>query len=283
MTVGKLRATLQAKGSGRRKLASFTGGWEIAHRYGPEVHILNNRFLHSVLARLGGTQVRHPEINELLRVVYRAMTVTVAGRELPTVGGVVPTRMIERTEAGVYRGEILDRDTRVVVVSVIRAGIIPSQVCFDMLNGVLEPANVRLDHLHMGRRTDRRGRVSGVSLDGSKIGGSVEGSILLLPDPMGATGSTTCEVVRHYRRRHGAPEKTVCMPMIATPEYLRRVLEEVSNAVVYTARLDRGLSPPEVLRRAPGERWAEERGLDEHDYIVPGAGGMGEILNNSWC
>ncbi|HET6201422.1 MAG TPA: uracil phosphoribosyltransferase [Planctomycetota bacterium] len=281
--MGRLRATLRARAPFRGRLASFTGGWEIAHRYGPQVHILNNRFLHSVLARLGGTQVRHPEINELLRVVYRAMTVTVAGRELPTVEGAVPTRMIETTEAGVYRGEILDRDTRVVVVSVIRAGIIPSQVGFDMLNMVLDPGHVRLDHFHMARRTNRRGRVRGVSLEGSKIGGSVEGSILLLPDPMGATGTTTREVVRHYRRTHGTPAKIVCMPMIATPEYLRRVLGEVPGAVVYTARLDRGLSPRDVLRAVPGERWAEERGLDEHDYIVPGAGGMGEVLNNSWC
>ena len=281
--MGRPRATLRARAPSRAPLASFTGGWEIAHRYGPQVHVLKNRFLHSVLARLGGTQVRHPEINELLRVVYRAMTVTVAGRELPTVAGAVPTRMIERSEAGVYRGEILDRDARVVVVSVIRAGILPAQVCFDMLNMVLDPANVRLDHLHMARRTDRRGRVSGVSLEGSKIGGPVEGSILLLPDPMGATGSTTCEVVRLYRRRHGTPAKIVCMPMIATPEFLRRVLDEAPGAVVYTARLDRGLSPRDVLRAVPGERWAEERGLDDHDYIVPGAGGMGEILNNSWC
>ena len=27
---------------------------------------------------------------------------------------------------------------------------------------------------------------------------------------------------------------------------------------------------------------AEERGLNDHQYIVPGAGGVGEILNNAW-
>jgi uracil phosphoribosyltransferase len=29
-------------------------------------------------------------------------------------------------------------------------------------------------------------------------------------------------------------------------------------------------------------RWDEERGLDDHHYIVPGAGGVGEVLNNAW-
>jgi uracil phosphoribosyltransferase len=61
------------------------------------------------------------------------------------------------------------------------------------------------------------------------------------------------------------------------------VLEEFDNLVVYTARLDRGLSDPDVLASEPGTHWDRERGLDEKSYIVPGAGGMGEVINNSWC
>jgi uracil phosphoribosyltransferase len=34
---------------------------------------------------------------------------------------------------------------------------------------------------------------------------------------------------------------------------------------------------------APGVEWERERGLNEQSYIVPGAGGMGEVLNNAWC
>ena len=71
--------------------------------------------------------------------------------------------------------------------------------------------------------------------------------------------------------------------MIATPEYLTRVLEFDPELRVVTARVDRGTSPPDVLAETPGKRWSEERGLDEHGYIVPGAGGLGEVLNNSWC
>ena len=72
------------------------------------------------------------------------------------------------------------------------------------------------------------------------------------------------------------------MPMIATPEYLRAVLD-IEGLVVYTPRLDRGLSSDEVLAADPGVFWDLERGLDELSYIVPGAGGIGEVLNNSWC
>jgi hypothetical protein len=52
--------------------------------------------------------------------------------------------------------------------------------------------------------------------------------------------------------------------------------------VVYALRLDRGLSSPDVLAAVPGERWDEERGLNDHHYIVPGGGGLGEVMNNSY-
>ena len=32
----------------------------------------------------------------------------------------------------------------------------------------------------------------------------------------------------------------------------------------------------------PGERWAEENGLNEVQYIVPGGGGFGELMNNAY-
>ena len=31
-----------------------------------------------------------------------------------------------------------------------------------------------------------------------------------------------------------------------------------------------------------GERWSEERGLTDKHYIVPGGGGLGEVMNNSF-
>ena len=37
-----------------------------------------------------------------------------------------------------------------------------------------------------------------------------------------------------------------------------------------------------VLQTTPGKRWAEEKGLNDRQYIVPGAGGVGEVLNNAW-
>ena len=80
----------------------------------------------------------------------------------------------------------------------------------------------------------------------------------------------------------GPPRRLVAMHLIVTPEYLRRVTREHPQQVVYAVRLDRGLSPPDVAGTVPGTSWDRERGLDDHDYIVPGAGGLGEVMNNAW-
>ena len=49
------------------------------------------------------------------------------------------------------------------------------------------------------------------------------------------------------------------------------------GVVIYAVRLDRGASPKDVLAEKPGVRWAEESGLTDVQYIVPGGGGFGKL------
>jgi hypothetical protein len=58
--------------------------------------------------------------------------------------------------------------------------------------------------------------------------------------------------------------------------------EEFPDLHIFALRVDRGLSPEHVLKTRPGTHWAEEVGLTDNQYIVPGAGGVGEVLNNAW-
>jgi uracil phosphoribosyltransferase len=262
---------------------SGVGGGRAVHRYGPRVQVLDNPLLHSALARIGTPEVPLVELYAHLRTVYTALCLEALGRELPRRDLVVPTRMAAAEPvAGVLRCTGLDPEAEVVIADVIRGGIVPAQLCFELLAPLL-PGRVRLDHLNLNRRTDERGRVTGADLTGSKIGGPVSGATLVLPDPMGATGSTVLRVLEHYLEHHGRPRRVIALTMISTPEFLRAALDTSDLLQVYTARVDRGLSPPEVLEALPGERWSEERGLDARGYIVPGAGGVGEVLNNSWC
>jgi uracil phosphoribosyltransferase len=100
---------------------------------------------------------------------------------------------------------------------------------------------------------------------------------------MGATGTSLATAIETYKRQvPGTPRRIVNVHLIVTPEYLRTMARTHPDVAVYAIRLDRGLSPPEVLDTVPGTRWEEERGLDDHQYIVPGGGGFGEIMNNAF-
>jgi uracil phosphoribosyltransferase len=191
--------------------------------------------------------------------------------------------MVDHTPQGIYQGEVLDPVVRAVTVNIARAGTLPSQVAYDLLNTTLDPALVRQDHIIMSRMIDAAETVVGSNIGGAKIGGDIDDAFVLFPDPMGATGGSLCTAVKMYKEKvPGTPRRILSLNLIITPEFLRRVRQEHPDVVVYALRLDRGLSPPEVFGTVPGELWEKERGLDDRQYIVPGGGGFGEIMNNAY-
>lgn len=256
---------------------------ELEHRYGSNVHIVSDPLVLLELARLGRKETRQPELNRLVREIYRHLLRVVVAAEFPRQRMAVPTRMIDHTDRGVFEGVVTDERVRAVTVNIARAGAIPSQVAFDFLNEILDPDRVRQDHLMMARTVSADERVTGAEIGGEKIGGDVEGAFLLFPDPMGATGGSLSRAIGTYKEKiQGKPRRIVNIHLMVTPEYIARMKKDHPEVVIYAARLDRGLSAPDVLETVPGERWAEERGLNDHQYIVPGAGGVGEILNNAY-
>lgn len=255
----------------------------LAHHYGPNVHILSDPWGLTVSARLGDPETPFPEFHHLLRAAFRRL-LHAATSKLPTRHDVRPTRMTEVEPRALLRGTFLDPEAPAVVVDIARAGMVPSHEVQLALMDVLRPSSVRVDHVYLSRVSDpSTGHVTGVSFFGSKVGGPVAGATVFVPDPMGATGSSVSHVLDHYTRAEGGPPaKLITLHLIVTPEYLRRITSSFPNVHVYALRLDRGMSPPDVLEAPPGARWDEERGLNAHDYIVPGAGGLGEVINNAW-
>jgi uracil phosphoribosyltransferase len=147
----------------------------------------------------------------------------------------------------------------------------------------LKPSNVRQDHVVMSRVTDEQGHVTGATINGDKAGESVDGRIVLLPDPMGATGSSMDTAIEYYKEEvDGDAAQIIVMHLMITPEYIRRITDNHPDVHIYALRLDRGMSPDDVLEARPGARWDEESGLTDNDYIVPGGGGFGELMNNAW-
>lgn len=257
---------------------------ELEHAYGPNVHIVNDPFLLTHLAFLCEEKTTQPAINGVIHDLYQYLIKAVLNSEFPRVVRSFRTRMASISERGVWTGQVIDRKTPTVTVNILRAGTLPSQVCFDYLNKTIDPHLVRQDHVVMARITDDQDRVTGSYLGDSKIGGGVDNAIVMFPDPMGATGSSLSEVITHYKKNvKGTPRKIINVNLIVTPEYLKKLNNDHPEVVVFALRLDRGASSASVLREKPGVRWDEESGLTDKQYIVPGGGGFGEIMNNAYC
>lgn len=254
---------------------------EREHRYGKNVHLLSNPFLNDHLARLCSENTFQPVINELVTTIYSSLLQIVVNHEFPRAKSTVRTRMVSAHPEAEFETECLAANTPVVSVNLARAGTLPSHVCYSHLNYFMNPKTTRQDHISIARQTGTNEKVTGSEVTGHKIGGTIDNAIVLFPDPMGATGSTIIEAVDLYKP-HGKPLKTIAIHCIVTPEYLKKVTAACPDLKIYAIRLDRGLSSEKVLKSIPGTYWSEEKGLNPKDYIVPGGGGFGEVLNNAY-
>jgi len=260
---------------------------ELEHRYGKNVHLLQDPMAFSLLAKLCSPETTHPQLYPILSRLYQILLQAVINQEFPRKPTRVTTRMAAKhPREGAFTAELIDHDPSTVVVDLARAGTFPAHTCFETLQFLMNPEKVRQDHLMMSRTTNEAHQVTGAQSGAFKIGGSVEDAFVLIPDPMGATGSTLIEVLNLYKSglghsRAGKARKFIALHLVVTPEYLKKVQAHHSDLVVYALRLDRGLSPPEILGSKLGERWELEKGLNGEQYIVPGGGGFGEILNNT--
>lgn len=254
---------------------------EIDHRYGENIHIVSDAYLFSTLAELCRPTCRQPLINQLVNTLYRELVRIVVNNEFPLVEAIVETRMRKDHPEGQFSCLVVDRQIRVVCVNLARAGTVPSHICFDAFNYILNPEKVRQDHISINRKVNEKEQVIGTNLGGVKIGGDIDDAYVVFPDPMGATGSTIESALEIYQPL-GRAKKLIAIHLVITPEYIKRVKQKFPRLLVYAIRLDRGLSSPKALGEMPGVYWDEERGLNSKQYIVPGAGGLGEVINNSY-
>ena len=256
---------------------------ELQHHYGSKVHILESPFLQSVLARLCHPDTYQPRINQLVETLYFSLVQRVIDREFVVKDQSWPTRMTQAHPDKKLEAQWVDGSQRAVCVNIARAGTYPSHICYQSLHHAIEPENIRQDHIFASRLTDDREKVQGSELAGTKIGGGIDKAIVLFPDPMGATGNTIVSAIDLYKNKvSGEASKFIALHLIVTPEYLKAVTTAHPEAEIYAVRLDRGMSSADVLQKPPGLHWDLERGLNDKDYIVPGGGGFGEIMNNSF-
>ncbi|MBL6991325.1 MAG: uracil phosphoribosyltransferase [Bacteriovoracaceae bacterium] len=256
---------------------------KLEHHYGDNVHILANPYLQTMLAKLGRADTLQPLINTYITTLYRALLREVINCTFSRQNIEWETRMHSLNSEAVFGGEIIKEDLKVICVDLARAGQLPAHLCFDELNYLLAPENLRQDHIYLNRKVDKDGVVVGVDVSGSKIGGGKQDSVVLFPDPMGATGGSLSYAVSHYKEKvKGNATKFIALHLVITPEYVARMSKDHPDLEIFSIRLDRGLSSSEVLKSTPGTHKDQEKGLNDIQYIVPGLGGVGEIINNSF-
>ena len=255
----------------------------VQHKYPDNIKILNDPYLTHLTAMASTAECAQPRFNQLITRIFSQLFISIMNNEWPKTSTKLKTRMAELHPECFLDTTLFNQDQRGICVDVARAGMLPSQLFFDELNQLVNPSGIRNDHIFASRTTNAKGEVTGTEFSGSKIGGDVEDAILFIPDPMGATGGSLCEVVSHYKEKiDGKIKKIISAHMIITPEFVKNITDTHPEVIVYSARLDRGFSTPEALSKQPGELWEQEKGLNDSQYIVPGAGGVGELINNSF-
>ncbi len=201
------------------------------------LHVVRHPVLDDVLSRL---RDKSTEPDEFRRLAHRVslLLVAEATKDLPTVEGAVETPL---ETASVRR-----LAARVVAVPVLRAGL-------GMLDAFLElvpQAQVGYFGLERNEQTAVARRYY------EKVPRELANAVVFLLDPMLATGGSAALAVDGLLGL-GARQVRL-LSIVAAPEGVAHLEQEMPQAIVYTAALDRE--------------------LNDRKYILPGLGDFGDRL-----
>jgi uracil phosphoribosyltransferase len=198
--------------------------------------------------------LKHPLLTHKLAILRRKETSTKDFREtLKEIAGLMayeitrdlPVKKITiETPVGICNTQELAVD--VVLVPVLRAGL-------GMVDGISELLpNARIGHIGMYR--------DHVSLKPmtyySKFPDNLSNSIVMVLDPMLATGGSSTGAIQ-ILKDHGAKSiKLVCV--VGAPTGVERIIKDHPDVQIYLAGMDKK--------------------LNEHGYIVPGLGDAGDRI-----
>ena len=201
------------------------------------VHVVEHPLVHDALVTLRDARTP-PEEFRRKAVRISLLLAGEATRDLPASAVTVQTPL------GPAEGRRVSAD--VVVVPVLRAGL-------GMLDAVLEliPA-ARVGHI--GLQRDESTAIA--SQYYSKLPSGLANSVVLMIDPMLATGGSAVAALDHLAQAGARDIRMICI--VAAPEGVALVEQHHPDVVVYTPVIDRE--------------------LNAHKYIVPGLGDFGDRL-----
>jgi uracil phosphoribosyltransferase len=179
------------------------------------------------------------EFRELVEEITTLMTYEALKDGIPT------TEVQVKTPLEVTTQHIVS-DNSIAIVPILRAGL-------GMVNGihVLFPS-ARVGHIGMYRNEETLQPCEYYC----KLPDGIEDKVVLLVDPMLATGGSACDAISSLKARGCKHIKF--MAIIGAPEGVTKVAETHPDVKIYVSTLDRC--------------------LNEHGYILPGLGDAGDRL-----
>ncbi len=202
------------------------------------VKIFDHPLIRHKIAILRDEKTSMKEFRELIEEITTLMTYE-SLKEVPTETKIVKTPL-ETCEQRVVA------DNAVAIVPILRAGL-------GMVNGihVLFPS-ARVGHIGMYRNEETLEPCEYYC----KLPDGIENKLVLLVDPMLATGGSACDAIALLKKR--GCKNIKFMAIIGAPEGVEKVAEAHPDVNIYVSTLDRC--------------------LNENGYILPGLGDAGDRL-----
>ena len=203
------------------------------------VVIFDHPLIRHKIAILRDERTSMKEFRELVEEITTLMTYESLKEGVPTTEIQVKTPLETCTQQVVA-------DNSIVIVPILRAGL-------GMVNGihVLFPS-ARVGHIGMYRDEETLQPKSYYC----KLPNGIEEKLVLVVDPMLATGGSACDAIQLLKNRGCKHIKF--MAIIGAPEGVSKVAEAHPDVNIYVSTLDRC--------------------LNEHGYILPGLGDAGDRL-----
>jgi len=203
------------------------------------VVIFDHPLIRHKIAILRDEKTSMKEFRELVEEITTLMTYECLKEGVPTTEKQVKTPLETCTQTVV-------KDNSIAIVPILRAGL-------GMVNGihVLFPS-ARVGHIGMYRNEETLEPCEYYC----KLPDGIEDKLVLLCDPMLATGGSACDAIKLLKKRGCKHIKF--MAIIGAPEGVTKVAEAHPDVDIYVSTLDRC--------------------LNENGYILPGLGDAGDRL-----
>ena len=203
------------------------------------VIVYDHPLIRHKIAILRNEKTSMKEFRELVEEITTLMTYESLKEGVPTTEIEVKTPLETCTQTVVA-------DNSIVIVPILRAGL-------GMVNGVhvLFPS-AKVGHIGMYRNEETLEPQTYYC----KLPEGIEDKLVLVVDPMLATGGSACDAIAHLKSI--GCKNIKFMAIIGAPEGITKVAEAHPDVNVYVSTVDRC--------------------LNEHGYILPGLGDAGDRL-----